>query len=58
MPIFEYMCLKCGKRFEELVLTSSAEVECPDCGSGDVEREISLFSSSSASGCSPSRGFG
>jgi putative FmdB family regulatory protein len=58
MPIFEYRCVKCGKQFEELVLNSSSEVECPACGSDDVEREISLFSSSSASGCSPSRGFG
>jgi putative FmdB family regulatory protein len=58
MPIFEYRCEKCGRRFEELVLNSSAKVDCPDCGSGDVEREFSLFASSSVSGCGPSGGFG
>jgi putative FmdB family regulatory protein len=57
MPIYEYRCKECGRRFEELVMKSSQKIPCPDCGSEDVEREISIFSSS-ASGCSPSGGFG
>jgi len=57
MPIYEYRCEACGRRFEELVMNSSQKVVCPDCASDDVERELSLFSSS-AGGCSPSGGFG
>jgi putative FmdB family regulatory protein len=57
MPLYEYRCESCGKRFEELVLSSRDRVPCPDCGSDEVEREFSLFASA-ASGCSPSGGFG
>jgi len=57
MPIYEYKCTACGKLFEELVLSSSQKVPCPYCDSDDVERELSLFASS-ATGCSPSGGFG
>jgi putative FmdB family regulatory protein len=57
MPIYEYRCRECGRRFEELVMNSSRKVACPDCDSERVEREFSLFSSS-GSGCAPSGGFG
>ena len=57
MPIYEYRCETCGKRFEELVMKSSQKIACPGCDSDDVERELSLFASS-ATGCSPSGGFG
>jgi putative FmdB family regulatory protein len=57
MPLYEYRCEKCGKRFEELVMNSLEKVSCPDCESDDVEREFSIFASS-ASGCAPSGGFG
>jgi putative FmdB family regulatory protein len=55
MPIFEYRCSECGRRFEELVLSDSKKIVCPDCGSEDVEKEFSLFSSS-GHGCAPSGG--
>ncbi len=57
MPIYEYKCEKCGRRFEELVMNSSQKVACPDCDSESVEREFSLCASS-ATGCTPSGGFG
>ena len=58
MPMYDYSCGQCGRRFEELVTNSSQKVVCPDCGSEDVEKEISLFSSSKG-GCSPfGGGFG
>jgi len=57
MPLYEYRCETCGKRFEELVRNSTEKVSCPHCESDDVEREFSLFASS-ASGCAPSGGFG
>ena len=32
MPIFEYVCKKCGKNFETLVPNASAKPACPACG--------------------------
>ncbi len=55
MPIFEYVCKKCEKNFEELTLSSSQKVECPDCGSKKVEKLFSAFSSGSGSGQTANR---
>lgn len=53
MPLYEYRCQKCGKRFEMLRKMQDAdrELECPECRSGAIERLISTFA---AGGCSPS----
>ncbi|MDE6676468.1 MAG: zinc ribbon domain-containing protein, partial [Clostridia bacterium] len=32
MPILQYECPKCGKKFEELVKNHDEAVECPACG--------------------------
>ncbi len=32
MPVLQYVCKNCGKTFEELVKSHTAEVLCPDCG--------------------------
>lgn len=46
MPIFEYKCKKCNKVFEELILSSSDNViTCPKCGSKDLIKLFSDFSS-------------
>ena len=37
MPILQYHCPKCDKRFEELVKNHEEEVFCPACG-GRAER--------------------
>jgi putative FmdB family regulatory protein len=52
MPIFEFVCNKCKKTFEDLVLSASRtdEVVCPSCGSGDVKKKMSTFSSKVTSG--------
>ncbi len=51
MPIFEYSCTKCGLRFEKLQKDITLQTaECPSCGSAEVKKEISSFSSNSASG--------
>jgi len=43
MPIYEYECDKCGKRFEELrSMDRRHEVECPDC-KGAVHIRISTI---------------
>ena len=50
MPIFEYTCLKCAHRFEKLQKSSTvASTECPECGSFDVRKELSAFSSAVSS---------
>lgn len=46
MPIYEYSCLACQRRFEVLVLNNSVP-QCPTCGHGDLRRELSLFAVSS-----------
>ena len=43
MPIYEYICLECESRFDELVQGSDAEVACPECGSRRVKRLFSTF---------------
>lgn len=55
MPIYEYQCRKCGHSFELLHLSKDSEslIECPQCHSPKVERQLSTFA---AGGCSPSRG--
>ena len=32
MPILQYKCEKCGKKFEELVAKYDDAVYCPSCG--------------------------
>jgi putative FmdB family regulatory protein len=50
MPIFEYRCKDCGKRFESLVLARSAKpAECPACRSRKVEQQLSVFAVAGAS---------
>ncbi len=51
MPFYEYQCQDCGRLFDKYVrsITSRTEVICPDCGSPDCEKSLSLFSSTGAS---------
>ena len=41
MPIYEYQCSDCHHKFEILVLKGVVPA-CPKCGSGTLERQISL----------------
>ena len=41
MPIFDFRCKECGYNFELLVLGPTA-YECPQCGSSDVDKLVSL----------------
>lgn len=44
MPIYEYRCHGCMKKFSVLVLSvSRTTLKCPDCGGNDLERLISTF---------------
>lgn len=47
MPIYEFICSNCGNPFEELVFSISKfdGVVCPSCGSEQVKKKMSTFSS-------------
>ncbi len=42
MPLFEYECKGCGKKFELLVRGREAP-RCPTCGGEQVEKCLSVF---------------
>ena len=45
MPVYEYSCVKCDKRFEALRSMSqmNAPIECPRCGAAGAKKAISTF---------------
>ncbi len=46
MPLYEYICKKCGHRFEFLVV-GPAQPACPLCRSTELEQMYSSFATSS-----------
>jgi putative FmdB family regulatory protein len=47
MPIQEYHCKKCGNVFENIEIdVRTCSLQCPDCGSKEVQKQFSLFASS------------
>jgi len=52
MPLFEYECKKCSHKFEELVSSGQTEIACPQCGSTDTRKLISVFARSAAGAAS------
>lgn len=69
MPMYEFLCRECGKRFEELrpPRLETPGVTCPACSSKKVEKLLSSFAAGTGasgknegggSSCRPSpRGF-
>jgi len=49
MPIFEYVCGKCGKEFEELVFGDDLP-PCPQCGSKKTQKLMSRCRHTSGGG--------
>jgi putative FmdB family regulatory protein len=47
MPIYEYRCRGCGRRFSALVgvVADAAAPQCPRCGIMELDRLMSRFSS-------------
>jgi putative FmdB family regulatory protein len=46
MPIYEYTCQKCQKTFDHLAKSmadNDAKVRCPECGSTQTKRALSVF---------------
>ena len=52
MPVYEYKCEKCGEKFELLVRSSDQTICCKKCGSSEVTKLVSTFSTGAPS-CSP-----
>ena len=42
MPLYEYACRRCTRRFEALVFGVERPV-CPGCGAQDLEKLLSTF---------------
>ncbi len=57
MPLYDYQCRACGKSFELLRRMQDAdrELECPDCGSDQAERLLSLFATGGCGASGSSR---
>jgi putative FmdB family regulatory protein len=43
MPIFEYICNDCGRRFEKIVPRYDSHTDCAHCNSMNVEKQLSVF---------------
>lgn len=51
MPIYEYLCNKCGKNFEYLQMGGDGSgIQCPHCQSGDISRLMSCFATGAGQG--------
>jgi putative FmdB family regulatory protein len=53
MPIFEYVCQACKNQFE-LLVRQSTKLECPECKSVKLEKQLSVFAAVSP-GANPAR---
>jgi len=42
MPIYEYVCRRCDRAFEALVPRPDSKASCPECGSKQVKKAISV----------------
>ena len=49
MPIYDFICNTCGKKFETLVLGND-KPQCPHCQSIDLTKQMSTFAFKSAGG--------
>ena len=52
MPLFEYVCNDCSRRFETLVRTGEAPA-CPGCQGQRLERVLSAFAVGNRAGAEP-----
>jgi putative FmdB family regulatory protein len=49
MPLFEYECRSCGRRFEYLTRAGASQ-ECPGCAGRELDKQLSVFAVSASSG--------
>ncbi|NPV72734.1 MAG: zinc ribbon domain-containing protein [Pelotomaculum sp.] len=52
MPVYEFRCAGCGRRFEKLcpMGESGENLKCPECGAPSPRRVMSSFSAAGAGG--------
>ncbi len=52
MPLYEYICQECKTRFDALrpMAQADAPIACPECGSNNTSRAISLFAAIGSEG--------
>jgi putative FmdB family regulatory protein len=44
MPIFDFLCLNCGKKFDLIISNADKnKVLCPECNSSNIKQLLSLF---------------
>jgi putative FmdB family regulatory protein len=57
MPLYEYKCRSCDKKFEVRrgLMDKRTDVKCPECGSGDTERVFSTTYGGGSCGSSERR---
>jgi len=58
MPLFDYLCKKCGKSDELLITGADDEARCKFCGSSDMKKLLSAHSSMSGIGKTKMPGLG
>lgn len=44
MPIYEFKCEECNSEFECIVFSSDSSVNCPECDTEKVKRQMSACS--------------
>ncbi len=52
MPLYEYICNKCHKKFSEVLTIKehdSQQLKCPKCNSADLQKVIEPFFPKTAS---------
>ena len=50
MPLYEYVCASCARRFERYVRAWGDEVTCPACQGREVEKQLSTFARAGGGG--------
>jgi len=48
MPLFEYACRACDHHFE-LLVREATKLECPQCASAELDKQLSVFAVSAPS---------
>jgi putative FmdB family regulatory protein len=56
MPIYEYICDECSAHYEQVVLSASQEVVCPNCSSPRHTLQLSVFNARANSRTTDSSG--
>jgi putative FmdB family regulatory protein len=50
MPLFLYACKQCGASSEVLIRSDKEQPVCPECGSKEMEKQLSRFAPVASSG--------